>query len=119
MYKFRKKVENINHNGHKWRDICLKIPVIKKPKCFDPSKFSLFDYFFGKRRKRSLEDEEEDECSDVKIPDLSGYSFTELAEIKLRMETEGFTPELGKMLLSIKDCIRYCNFLRGDELYFV
>jgi len=113
MYKFRKKVENINHNGHKWQDICLKIPVIKKPKCFDPSKFSLFDYFFGKRRKRSIEDDEDDECSDVKIPDLSGYSFTELADIKLRMETEGFTPELADDVSRTFYPEPYCEFTKN------
>ena len=110
MFKFRRKVENIDHNGLKWKDVCLKIPVVKQPKCFDPSKFSLFDYFFGKRRKRSAEEEEDDdECSDVKLPDLSAFSFAELAEIKLRMETEGFTPELGNKYL-IVICI-VINFL--------
>ena len=94
MFKLREKVEEIDLNGLKWSDVCLKIPVIKKPKCFDPSKFSLFDYFFGKRKKRSVEENEED-CSDVKIPDLSAFSFSELAEIKQKMETDGFTPELG------------------------
>ena len=98
MYKFRKKINEINHDGMSWQDVCLNIPVIKKPKCFDPSKFSLFDYFFGKRRKRSLE---EDECKDVELPDLSAFSFAELADIKERMEKEGFTPDLG-MICYIK-----------------
>ena len=111
MFKFRRKVENIDHNGLKWKDVCLKIPVVKKPKCFDPSKFSLFDYFFGKRRKRNTE-EEDDECSGIKLPDLSAFSFAELAEIKLRMETEGFTPELGnKYLIVMFIVINICPLL--------
>ena len=109
MYKLRRKVEEIDHNGIKWDDVCLKIPVVKKPKCFDPSKFSLFDYFFGKRKKRSA-DADDEECSDVKIPDLSAFSFAELAELKLRMETDGFTPELGT-LLHIYDPLILIKFL--------
>lgn len=97
MFKLQEKVRNINHNGLKWTDVCLKIPVIKKPKCFDPSKFSLFDYFFGKRRKkRSADSSTEDECANMEMPDLSGYSFADLAEFKLRMETEGFSASLGE-----------------------
>eukprot|EP00090_Calanus_glacialis_P005513 TRINITY_DN14271_c0_g1_i1.p1 TRINITY_DN14271_c0_g1~~TRINITY_DN14271_c0_g1_i1.p1 ORF type:complete len:913 (+),score=178.94 TRINITY_DN14271_c0_g1_i1:65-2740(+) len=112
MFKFRRKVENIDHNGLKWKDVCLKIPVVKKPKCFDPSKFSLFDYFFGKRRKRNTE-EEDDECSGIKLPDLSAFSFAELAEIKLRMETEGFTPELADDVSRKFYPQPYCDFIKN------
>ena len=99
MFKLSERVRNINHKGIKWSDVCLKIPVVKKPKCFDPSKFSLFDYFFGKkrRRRRSVDDEDEDECADVEMPDLSAHSFTDLAEFKVRMETEGFSVSLGEI----------------------
>ena len=98
MFNLSERVRNINQQGIKWTDVCLKIPVVKKPKCFDPSKFSLFDYFFGKKRRRRSVDEEEgeDECADVEMPDLSAHSFTDLAEFKLRMETEGFSQSLGE-----------------------
>jgi len=111
MFKLREKVEEIDLNGLKWSDVCLKIPVIKKPKCFDPSKFSLFDYFFGKRKKRSVEEDDED-CSDVKIPDLSAFSFSELAEIKQKMETDGFTPELADVVSRKFYPEPYCDFIK-------
>ena len=65
MFKLSERVRNINQRGIKWSDVCLKIPVIKKPKCFDPSKFSLFDYFFGKKRRRRSVDgaNGEEECA--------------------------------------------------------
>ena len=123
MLRLRQRVESLDHGGMRWGDVCLRIPVIKKPKCFDPSKFSLYDYFFGRRRRRretewSGWDEEEDdgffddadndtatiientlqtdECANIKIPDLSRFSFTELASIKMKMEQEGFSLALGK-----------------------
>ena len=102
MFKLSERVRNINQRGIKWSDVCLKIPVIKKPKCFDPSKFSLFDYFFGKKRRRRSVDgangaDGEEECADVEMPDLSAHSFTDLAEFKTRMETEGFSVSLGEI----------------------
>ena len=100
MYQLSERVRNINQKGIKWTDVCLKIPVVKKPKCFDPSKFSLFDYFFGKkrRRRRSADGQDgEEECGDVEMPDLSAHSFADLAEFKVRMETEGFSVSLGEI----------------------
>ena len=100
MYQLSERVRNINQRGIKWTDVCLKIPVVKKPKCFDPSKFSLFDYFFGKkrRRRRSVDSQDgEEECGDVEMPDLSAHSFADLAEFKVRMETEGFSVSLGEI----------------------
>ena len=103
MFRLSDRVRNIHHHGIRWTDVCLKIPVIKKPKCFDPSKLSLFDYFFGrrKRRRRSVDGAEgEEECADVEMPDLSAHSFTDLAEFKVRMETEGFSQSLGEIRYS-------------------
>ena len=95
MARVRQKIFDISVGAVPvlWEDICFKVPIISKPKCMD--KFSLFDSFFGKRRRRAVEDE--DECANFQPPDLSNYSWTDLASIKYRMETEGFTPDLGEV----------------------
>ena len=95
MARVRQKVMDLSVGDVSWADVCLRVPIITKPKCLD--KFNLFDSFFGRRRKRAAE-EEVDECADVKAPDLSAYSWTDLTSIKFRMETEGFTPALGDLL---------------------
>ena len=122
MFALRERVEAIDHEGMRWGDVCLRIPVIKKPKCFDPSKFSLYDYFFGRRRRRrdteftDWDDDEDDgffddvdnhtatiientitmdECANIQVPDLSRFSFAELASIKMKMDQEGFSLSLG------------------------
>ena len=137
MYDLRTRVENIDVDGHKWRDVCLKIPVIRQPKCFDPSKLSLYDYFFGKKRRRrwtDWEDEDEeddffvvqtnnetnvadDECKDVELPDISsiissGVSLSDLTEFKTRMETEGFSLSLAEDVSYLIDTIQH-YFLIG------
>ena len=91
MARVRQKLMDINVGSVRWSDVCLRVPIITKPKCLD--KFSLFDSFFGRRRRDA--EEEVDECADMKTPDLSAYSWTDLTSIKFRMETEGFTPALG------------------------
>ena len=124
MLTLRQRVESIDHGGMRWGDVCLRIPVIKKPKCFDPSKFSLYDYFFGRRRRRRetgfFDDDEDDdgffddadnhtatiientitmdECANIQVPDLSRFSFAELASIKMKMDQEGFSLALGMIL---------------------
>ena len=36
VIKFIKsQVEEINVDGLTWEDVCLKIPIVKKPKCMD------------------------------------------------------------------------------------
>ena len=93
--------------------------MIRKPKCFDPSKFSLSDFFFGKkrRRKRFTDDwddwdnvenvtmanveVEHDECENFQMPDISSLSFSDIARFKSRMETEGFTMALGKIFVKL------------------
>ena len=123
MFRLRQQVARIDHRGQTWQDTCLRIPVVRKPRCFDPAKFSLYDYFFGRRRRRrsteddffaddeeddffdddnstsivtSVSDSEDPECANMKVPDLSAFSLSELAEIKSRMETEGFSLALGE-----------------------
>ena len=118
-------MEEINHNGLMWKDVCLRIPVVKKPTCFDSSKFSLIDYFFRKRSKKSVDEEDynfddfslsfdedkprgsgeeeteefdeiDEECRDVAMPDLSSLSYAELAGLQQRMQEEGFTQQLAE-----------------------
>ena len=77
--------QNVNHSL-RFRN--HRIPVIKKPKCFDPSKFSLFDFFFGKKRKKrwtEWDDDEDDDFVQVKF-------FNPTIEDLLRrgLLTEGF-----------------------------
>ena len=44
------QVEEINVDGLTWEDVCLKIPVVKKPKCMDQVRKILL---FNNRVKRS------------------------------------------------------------------
>ena len=91
--------------GISWKDVCLRVPIISKPRCLD--KVSLFDSFFGGRRRR----EAKDECEDFEPPDLSKYSWSELANIKYRMETEGFTPALAQDVSLLFYPQPYCQFV--------
>ena len=90
MARVRRAIMDLAVGGISWKDVCLRVPIISKPRCLD--KVSLFDSFFGGRRRR----EAKDECEDFEPPDLSKYSWSELANIKYRMETEGFTPALAQ-----------------------
>ena len=51
MARVRQKVMDLSVGDVSWADVCLRVPIITKPKCLD--KFNLFDSFFGRRRKRA------------------------------------------------------------------
>ena len=42
------------------------------------------------------------ECEGVQPPDLSQYSWRDLAGIKLKMDTDGFTLELGNIIILLQ-----------------
>ena len=46
-----RQVEEIDEVGLTWRDVCLHIPVIKKPKCL--GQFNLLDSVLGRRRREA------------------------------------------------------------------
>jgi len=113
MYNLTKRMREVTHNNQTWEDVCFRVPVVTKPKCFDPSQLSYLS-LFGKRKKRSIEDdnwfdedfdledtfngtdiEDEDECKDFKLPDLSVGQIASLLPLAKRIEDEGFTPELA------------------------
>ena len=113
MYNLTKRMREVTHNNQTWENVCFRVPVVTKPKCFDPSQLSYLS-LFGKRKKRSIEDdnwfdedfdledtfngtdiEDEDECKDFKLPDLSVGQIASLLPLAKRIEDEGFTPELG------------------------
>ena len=105
MARVRKAVMDLAVQDISWQDVCLKVPIIRKPECLD--KVSIFDSFFGRRRRRDVKDE----CEDFEPPDLSKYSWSELANIKYRMETEGFTPALAQDVSLLFYPQPYCQFV--------
>lgn len=105
MARIRRAIMDLAVGGISWQDVCLRVPIISKPQCLD--KVSLFDSFFGRRRRR----EAKDECEDFEPPDLSKYSWTELAGMKYRMETEGFTPALAQDVSLLFYPQPYCQFV--------
>ena len=105
MARVRRAIMDLAVGGISWKDVCLRVPIISKPRCLD--KVSLFDSFFGGRRRR----EAKDECEDFEPPDLSKYSWSELANIKYRMETEGFTPALAQHVSLLFYPQPYCQFV--------
>ena len=105
MARVRRAIMELAVGGIRWQDVCLRVPIVTKPQCLD--KVSLFDSFFGRRRRR----EAKDECEDFEPPDLSQYSWTELGSIKYRMETEGFTPALAQDVSLLFYPQPYCQFV--------
>ena len=128
-------METINTDGLTWQDVCVRIPIIQKPKCLD--QFSLFDSFFGKkRRRRSIETEggmdfdfgDDDawdsenmtqvpmdpECEGVEPPDLSKVSMADLLHIKSKMDSEGFTVDLGMPIPSFTCFLYILIFSQGS-----
>lgn len=112
MFNLTMRMREVTHNNQTWQDVCFRVPVVTKPKCFDPSQLSYLS-LFGKKRKRSIEDddwlddfelddtanattlENEEECKDFKMPELSVQQIAYLLPLAQRIEDEGFTPELG------------------------
>ena len=116
-------METINTDGLTWQDVCVRMPIIQKPKCLN--QFSLFDSFFGKKRRRPDDnawDSEnittapvDPECEGVKPPDLSKVSMTSLLHIKNRMDREGFTAHLGMLITLLNWFLYLNNFSQGTQ----
>ena len=94
-------------DGLTWQDVCVRMPIVQKPKCLN--QFSLFDSFFGKKR-RQRDDNAWDsekittspmnpECEGVDPPDLSKVSMADLLHIKSKMDSEGFTVDVGTPII--------------------
>ena len=126
MARVRRRVAGLTAGGLRWQDVCLRVPIVTKPECLD--NFSLFDSFFGRRRRevrgregvekvqegqgskkvQGVEEVQETgeeqvaegveggKCDGVEPPDLSNYTWADLVGVKYRMESEGFTPQLGQ-----------------------
>ena len=111
------RMREVSHDNQTWQDVCFRVPVVTKPKCFDPSQLKYLS-LFGKKKKREIGDddwlnqdfelddegeeksnytdiEDNDECKDFKMPELSISQIASLLPLVERIEEEGFTPELG------------------------
>ena len=117
MYNLTMRMREVTHHNQTWQDVCFRVPVVTKPKCFDPSQLNYLS-LFGKRKKRSIEDDDwfdedfeledtsnatnievDDDCKDFRLPELSVSQIASLLPLAQRIEEEGFTPELGMSLI--------------------
>eukprot|EP00092_Neocalanus_flemingeri_P040503 GFUD01044108.1.p1 GENE.GFUD01044108.1~~GFUD01044108.1.p1 ORF type:complete len:1044 (-),score=198.42 GFUD01044108.1:97-3228(-) len=117
MFNLTVRMREVTHDNQTWQDVCFRVPVVTKPKCFDPSQLKYLS-LFGKRRKRDLDNDDwfeedfelddltdetynhtdvevDDECQDFKMPELSFSQIASLIPLAERIEKYGFTPELA------------------------
>ena len=80
MLKFTKKIKNVTFAGKTWQDICLRVPIVATPACFD------------------YKQEKTEDCEDYKMPNLTASDITLMIPLVKRVEKEGFSPKLGMCL---------------------
>jgi len=97
MYAQRKAIELVRtESGVTWRDVCVKVPVVKPPNLGD---------IIGKRKKRQLDFED----------DFFGEDFEEEVEA----DDQGFFDTIREIdTAEEKDKTSYAEFLSASEEYF-
>ena len=113
MYNLTMRMRDVIHQNQTWNDVCFRVPIVTKPKCFDPTQLKYLS-LFGKRKKRAIEDDNwfdeefdlesqtenvtdeiDPECRDFSLPQLSVGQVASLIPLTKKIEQEGFTPELA------------------------
>lgn len=113
MYNLTMRMRDVIHQNQTWEDVCFRVPIVTKPKCFDPTQLKYLS-LFGKRKKRAIEDDNwfdeefelesqtenetneiDPECRDFSLPELSVGQVASLIPLAKKIEQEGFTPELA------------------------
>ena len=119
------RMRDVIHQNQTWNDVCFRVPIVTKPKCFDPTQLKYLS-LFGKRKKRAIEDDNwfdeefdlesqtenvtdeiDPECRDFSLPQLSVGQVASLIPLAKKIEQEGFTPELGMIKLMTNHSILY------------
>ena len=105
MYNLTVRMREVIHHNKTWQDVCFRVPVVTKPKCFDPSQLNLLAVL-GKKKKRNVSVEKENDCSDLKMPTLSFNEITSLLPVLDKIKTKGFSTELGDVFI-----FDFCKYL--------
>ena len=89
ILNLRKKIQNINEEGLTWEDVCFRIPIVTKTKCFE----SLTKQA-KKRKKRSLNSSEsEDDWNSEDWDDWEGAD-DDLGVDDLNIQSGNITDEI-------------------------
>ena len=94
MFNLTKRMREVNQSNQTWEDICFRIPVVTKPKCFDSSKIDLHK-LLELRKKRNAK--KSDECDNFKLPRLNIFQKAAFLPIIQKISTAGFSPEIGEV----------------------